>query len=92
MRALLIALAAACLLAGCDDEHGDAPRSADVSPHGPTDAPADMVLTPASATPGQPVEVTYLEPTLRGIAFSLDLWQQNTWDRAYYLTSGQGRP
>jgi hypothetical protein len=51
-----------------------------------------MTVTPASAEPGQELALRFSPENVRGIAFSLSSWTDDTWTPLYFLTSDWGKP
>lgn len=92
---LPIALLAAC--AGPEPEPGarpasQAPTNSTARPAGPYDPAAKMrpdlvVADPTSAAAGEAVELTWPEETLRGVAWTLEEQDGNSWQVRYFLTS-----
>ena len=78
-------LAVALVVSGCADDTASAPS---LDP----DLKGTMTVAPASATPGQEVELSFPSDSQRGIAFSLARWREGRWDKEYYLTSDWGTP
>jgi hypothetical protein len=61
-----------------------------VTPSVDPDLEGTMTVTPASAMPGQEVELRFPADSQRGIAFSLSHWDGGQWNESYYLSSDWG--
>lgn len=92
---LFIALLAAC--GGDESKPGagpasPAPASSSAGPVGPYDPAAEMrpdlvVADPARAVAGEAVELTWPEETMRGVAWTLEEQDGDSWQVHYFLTS-----